>query len=81
MAGIAPIVGLEGSTAYPSNGGFLPSDRGRISVPRLVTLPLNADVAQLVEHWLPKPRVAGSSPVVRSNRKLENQGFHRLRGL
>jgi hypothetical protein len=25
-----------------------------------------ADVAQLVEHWLPKPRVAGSSPVVRS---------------
>src|SRR6476620_8080365 len=24
-----------------------------------------ADVAQLVEHWLPKPRVAGSSPVVR----------------
>ena len=27
-----------------------------------------ADVAQLVEHWLPKPRVAGSSPVVRSPR-------------
>src|SRR5438876_6814878 len=24
-----------------------------------------ADVAQLVEHWLPKPRVAGSNPVVR----------------
>ena len=24
-----------------------------------------ADVAQLVEHWLPKPGVAGSSPVVR----------------
>ena len=28
-----------------------------------------ADVAQLVEHWLPKPRVAGSSPVVRFTRK------------
>ena len=30
-----------------------------------------AVVAQLVEHWLPKPRVAGSSPVYRShvNRK------------
>ena len=28
-----------------------------------------ADVAQLVEHWLPKPRVAGSSPVVRFPRK------------
>lgn len=26
----------------------------------------NAAVAQLVEHWLPKPRVAGSSPVCRS---------------
>ena len=26
----------------------------------------NAVVAQLVEHWLPKPRVAGSSPVCRS---------------
>ena len=26
----------------------------------------DAIVAQLVEHWLPKPRVAGSSPVYRS---------------
>ena len=26
----------------------------------------HAVVAQLVEHWLPKPRVAGSSPVYRS---------------
>ena len=26
----------------------------------------HAIVAQLVEHWLPKPRVAGSSPVYRS---------------
>lgn len=25
-----------------------------------------ATIAQLVEHWLPKPRVAGSSPVCRS---------------
>ena len=25
-----------------------------------------AIIAQLVEHWLPKPRVAGSSPVYRS---------------
>ena len=25
-----------------------------------------AELAQLVEHWLPKPRVAGSSPVFRS---------------
>ena len=28
-------------------------------------MPLHADVAQLVEHWLPKPGVAGSNPVVR----------------
>ena len=26
----------------------------------------NAVVAQLVEHWLPKPRVTGSSPAYRS---------------
>ncbi len=26
----------------------------------------HAELAQLVEHWLPKPRVAGSSPVFRS---------------
>ena len=28
-----------------------------------------AEIAQLVEHWLPKPRVAGSSPVFRSKDK------------
>lgn len=26
----------------------------------------NAEIAQLVERWLPKPKVAGSSPVFRS---------------
>ena len=30
----------------------------------------NAVVAQLVEHWLPKPRVAGSSPVYRSKQVM-----------
>ena len=30
------------------------------------TIVSNAVLAQLVEHWLPKPRVAGSSPVSRS---------------
>lgn len=29
-------------------------------------VPSRADIAQLVEHRLPKPRVAGSNPVVRS---------------
>ena len=29
-------------------------------------LKIPAEIAQLVEHWLPKPRVAGSSPVYRS---------------
>ena len=28
----------------------------------------SAELAQLVEHWLPKPRVAGSSPVFRSSK-------------
>ena len=36
-----------------------------------------ATIAQLVEHWLPKPRVAGSSPVYRSKTKrLEYQWFN-----
>ena len=34
----------------------------------------NAIVAQLVEHWLPKPRVAGSSPVYRSYLKIRGLG-------
>ena len=32
-----------------------------------------AELAQLVEHWLPKPRVAGSSPVFRSRKKKKNE--------
>ncbi len=32
----------------------------------------NAVIAQLVEHWLPKPRVAGSSPVYRSYKDTPN---------
>ena len=37
-------------------------------VPKRLALFL-AVIAQLVEHWLPKPRVAGSSPVYRSKRE------------
>ena len=44
----------------------------------------NAVIAQLVEHWLPKPRVAGSSPVYRSKIKGKTsylspwaQGYHK----
>ena len=33
-----------------------------------------ADVAQLVEHWLPKPGVVGSSPIVRSKGKPCKRG-------
>lgn len=36
-------------------------------MPHVVAVPeCNAVVAQLVEHWLPKPRVTGSSPAYRS---------------
>src|SRR5205823_6345286 len=38
-----------------------------------------AGIAQLVEHQLPKLRVAGSSPVPRSQKSPGNQGFSRLR--
>ena len=34
---------------------------------------VQAELAQLVEHWLPKPRVAGSSPVFRSAKKWKNK--------
>src|SRR5215208_1683521 len=33
----------------------------------------HADVAQLVERWLPKPKVAGSRPVVRFSLKRARQ--------
>jgi hypothetical protein len=39
-----------------------------------------ADVAQLVEHQLPKLRVAGSIPVVRFKRALQARGFRRSEG-
>jgi hypothetical protein len=37
-----------------------------------------ADVAQSVEHWLPKPGVVGSSPIVRSRVGPGNRAFLRL---
>ena len=35
----------------------------------------HADVAQLVERWLPKPKVAGSRPVVRFHESPANAGL------
>ena len=37
-----------------------------------------AVIAQLVEHWLPKPRVAGSSPVYRSEKDGVSKSTHHL---
>ena len=54
-------------TLNVARGGRDVQDAGDGSRPRYTDR--CADVAQLVEHWLPKPRVAGSSPVVRSSRK------------
>ncbi len=42
----------------------------------LIFAPESAGVAQLVEHNLAKVRVAGSSPVSRSNKKLRKQLFY-----
>src|SRR3954466_13720438 len=39
--------------------------RGGFRGARVARLPFRADVAQLVERRLPKPKVAGSRPVVR----------------
>ena len=34
-----------------------------------------AEIAQLVEHWLPKPRVTGSSPAFRSKQSSRMTAF------
>jgi hypothetical protein len=41
----------------------------------------HADVAQLVEHQLPKLRVAGSNPVVRSQERPREAGPFLCRGV
>ena len=47
-----------------------------LNVPRLQVICPRADVAQLVERRLPKPKVAGSRPVVRLLAKARKYGFH-----
>lgn len=46
-------------------GKSLESALPKVETPDIITT-ADADIAQLVEHRLPKPRVAGSNPVVRS---------------
>ena len=50
----------------------------------LCTYKIDAIVAQLVELWLPKPKVAGSSPVYRSRywirTRINPESWHRLSG-
>ena len=52
-----------------------PAGPGRIRLGARARLPLPAGVAQLVEHQLPKLRVAGSSPVPRSRKSPETGLF------
>ena len=58
VAGSSPAIG-----SLPMESGFRDSDSFLLKVHCIV---IKAGLAQLVEHWLPKPRVAGSSPVFRS---------------
>ena len=55
---------------YRKNDGeeSLESALPKVEPPDIITT-ADADIAQLVEHRLPKPRVAGSNPVVRSKGK------------
>jgi hypothetical protein len=65
-----------------------PTGRGRSGHALRLRYPgVHADVAQLVEHQLPKLRVVGSSPIVRSRKARSGRfssaagpGGHRLRG-
>ncbi|GEM_PF-6830890 len=61
VAGSSPAIG-----SLPMESGFRDSDSFLLKVHCIF---IKAELAQLVEHWLPKPRVAGSSPVFRSKRK------------
>ena len=48
-------------------------DFGNAKVIAYICTRFHAAVAQLVEHWLPKPRVAGSSPVCRSQKVVTDR--------
>ena len=56
----------------PAIGSQISTNRVRILILALFSSH-QAELAQLVEHWLPKPRVAGSSPVFRSKKKKKWQ--------
>lgn len=66
-----PVKGFNREfSAVLQRGSGIPGDFEKFALPKkdLVDIisPADADIAQLVEHRLPKPRVAGSNPVVRS---------------
>ena len=50
----------------PGSSPGIGSDVNQRDGKSLLSFKDEAELAQLVEHWLPKPRVAGSSPVFRS---------------
>src|SRR5581483_4456079 len=54
-------------------GGHL--DEATRSGPHRLACPRHADVAQLAERRLPKPKVAGSTPVVRYAKSPGDRGF------
>ena len=78
-------------TGYPRRGRRKPTSwrgsgrRRREPRPRPPLESGRADVAQLVEHWLPKPGVVGSSPIVRFTTHKPKpawlSGFPELSGL
>ena len=62
VAGSSPAIGsLSSGVTIKVDDSF--------SFAKNTTFAEQAELAQLVEHWLPKPRVAGSSPVFRSRKR------------
>ena len=54
-------VSFRGFPLGPGDDGFLVSSR-RVPRPLVRQTVIHRGVAQLAEHWFPKPAVAGSSP-------------------
>ncbi len=69
--GYAPVTAFLGPATEALARAICGSGERRDGVSERSRISEHADVAQLVEHWLPKPGVVGSSPIVRFRRRAK----------
>ena len=75
VKGLAPLACKTDKDRLAGAGGLEPARAGAGDLAARTKIPArppsrHADVAQLVERWLPKPKVAGSKPVVRFQARI-----------